>query len=75
MTKHLRLISVVALTACAHSARVPVEATAPVPSPASGDWPTFNRTLAGDRFSPLTEIDRSNVAVSPRVCQLSRCPK
>lgn len=27
-----------------------------------GDWPTFNRTLAGDRFSPLTEIDRSNVA-------------
>jgi len=40
--------------------------TSPAPTPASsvpaGDWPTFNRTLAGDRFSPLTQIDRSNVA-------------
>jgi alcohol dehydrogenase (cytochrome c) len=71
MTKHLRLISVAALTACAHSARVPVEATAPVPSPASGDWPNFNRTLAGDRFSPLTEIDRSNVSRLAVVCRYS----
>jgi glucose dehydrogenase len=29
---------------------------------ADGDWLTYNRTLAGDRFSPLKEIDRSNVA-------------
>ena len=29
---------------------------------ADGDWLTYNRTLAGDRFSPLTEINRSNVA-------------
>jgi len=29
---------------------------------AAADWPTYNRTLAGDRFSPLSEIDRSNVA-------------
>ena len=28
----------------------------------AGDWPSYNRTLAGDRFSPLDEIDRSNVA-------------
>ncbi len=28
----------------------------------AGDWPTYNRTLAGDRFSPLDEIDRGNVA-------------
>jgi alcohol dehydrogenase (cytochrome c) len=27
-----------------------------------GDWPSYNRTLAGDRFSPLDEIDRGNVA-------------
>jgi alcohol dehydrogenase (cytochrome c) len=33
-----------------------------------GDWPSFNRTLAGDRFSPLTEIDRSNVAGLQQVC-------
>jgi len=29
---------------------------------AAADWPSYNRTLAGDRFSPLAEIDRSNVA-------------
>ena len=34
-----------------------------------GDWPTFNRTLAGDRFSPLAEIDRSNVARLRVVCR------
>jgi alcohol dehydrogenase (cytochrome c) len=28
----------------------------------ASDWPAYNRTLAGDRFSPLAEIDRSNVA-------------
>ena len=27
----------------------------------SGDWPMFNRDLAGTRFSPLTQIDTSNV--------------
>src|ERR1700726_4549722 len=30
---------------------------------ADGDWLTYNRTLAGDRFSPLKEINRSNVAL------------
>ena len=29
---------------------------------AAADWPSYNRTLAGDRFSPLAEIDRGNVA-------------
>ena len=31
------------------------------------DWPTFNRTLQGDRFSPLDEITRSNVSSLKRV--------
>jgi len=26
-----------------------------------GDWPRFNRDLAGTRFSPLTQIDTKNV--------------
>lgn len=26
------------------------------------NWPSFNRTLAGDRFSPLAEINATNVA-------------
>src|SRR5687767_9064672 len=29
---------------------------------AAADWPAYNRTLAGDRFSPLAEIHRRNVA-------------
>ena len=27
---------------------------------ADADWLTYNRTLAGDRFSPLKEINRYN---------------
>jgi len=33
-----------------------------------GDWLTYNRTLAGDRFSPLREINRSNVAQLKAIC-------
>lgn len=29
---------------------------------AQTDWPSYNRTLNSDRFSPLRDIDRSNVA-------------
>lgn len=36
--------------------------TNPAPGVAAADWPSYNRTLAGDRFSPLAEIDRGNVA-------------
>jgi len=34
----------------------------------SADWPSYNRTVAGQRFSPLTEITRSNVAQLRQVC-------
>jgi alcohol dehydrogenase (cytochrome c) len=33
-----------------------------------GDWPAYNRTLSGDRFSPLAQIDKSNVAKLQSVC-------
>ena len=29
---------------------------------AAGDWPSYNRDLAGARYSPLTQIDKNNVA-------------
>jgi len=32
------------------------------------DWPGYNRTLAGDRFSPLAEITRVNVTGLKSVC-------
>ncbi len=35
---------------------------------ADADWLTYNRTPAGDRFSPLKEIDRSNVAQLMAIC-------
>ena len=28
----------------------------------SGDWPTYNHDLGGTRYSPLTQINTSNVA-------------
>ncbi len=35
---------------------------------AAQDWPSYNRTLAGDRFSSLREINRSNVAGLHTIC-------
>ena len=37
--------------------------TAPAQT-ADGDWTTFNRTYAGERFSPLKEITTANVGKS-----------
>jgi alcohol dehydrogenase (cytochrome c) len=68
MTKYSLAISALALTACGHASTVASARATPASNVAPGDWPTFNRTLAGDRFSPLTEIDRSNVARLHVVC-------
>jgi alcohol dehydrogenase (cytochrome c) len=46
----------------------PAAAAGPRSSVADADWPAYNRTLAGDRFSPLAEIDRGNVAQLRSVC-------
>ncbi len=37
-------------------------------SPADGDWLMYNRTYAGDRHSPLSQIDASNVKDLQPVC-------
>ena len=39
---------------------VAAQSTQRVPAP--GDWPLYSRTLAGTRYSPLTEINTTNVA-------------
>ncbi|HYM22426.1 MAG TPA: hypothetical protein VEU08_04445, partial [Vicinamibacterales bacterium] len=36
-------------------------AVAQQPSPAAGDWPMYRHDLAGTGFSPLTQVDPSNV--------------
>jgi alcohol dehydrogenase (cytochrome c) len=38
------------------------------PALSASDWPSYNRTLAGDRFSPLDEIDGGNVGQLQTVC-------
>jgi quinoprotein glucose dehydrogenase len=50
----------VAVTAPTAIAQTPSATSAQ--SPAAGDWPMYSRDLAGTRFSPLTEIDATNVA-------------
>ena len=54
---------------CGHPTSGVVAGAAPSASVSAGDWPTFNRTLAGDRFSPLAEIDRTNVSRLGVVCR------
>ena len=66
MTKHTLAIVSLALFGCGQPASVATTSAAPAAAIPAGDWPTFNRTLAGDRFSPLAEIDRSNVASARR---------
>jgi alcohol dehydrogenase (cytochrome c) len=57
------LISAILIAAC-HRTTTP----APLERVPSGDWPSYGRTVAGDRFSPLAQIDRANVARVSEVC-------
>jgi alcohol dehydrogenase (cytochrome c) len=41
---------------------------APMPGTTSLDWPSYNRTLTSERYSPLTQINRDNVAKLKVLC-------
>ena len=41
---------------------------APSTSAAAGDWPSYNRTVNSDRYSPLGEINAANVAKLKVLC-------
>jgi alcohol dehydrogenase (cytochrome c) len=43
-------------------------AEAPLPSGAAGDWPSYNRTLASERHSPLSQINTKNVGKLKVLC-------
>lgn len=69
--------AVVAMSACSgsntekapdttHARSIAAAPSAPMINPE--DWPGYNRTLAGDRFSPLAEITRLNVTEMKSVC-------
>jgi alcohol dehydrogenase (cytochrome c) len=51
------------------AALAPVAAAeAAVPNAVADEWPSYNRTLASDRFSPLTQINTSNVSGLKVLC-------
>ena len=60
-----RCLSVLAVVSCM---RQPMSPSARATRVASGDWPSYNRTLPGDRYSPLSEIDGSNVSRLQSIC-------
>jgi alcohol dehydrogenase (cytochrome c) len=43
-------------------------AEAPLESTAAGDWPSYNRTLTSERYSPLSRINTKNVAKLKVLC-------
>ena len=59
------LIAAVLLAACRGSTSATPSTGEHIPA---GDWPSYGRTVAGDRYSPLAQIDRSNVARLQQVC-------
>ena len=38
--------------------------------PPGSEWPSYNKTLDGQRYSPLTQINKSNVAKLEEVCRV-----
>jgi alcohol dehydrogenase (cytochrome c) len=51
---HWLTAALVALVVCA-------QGVSAAPPPQVADWPAYNRTLAGDRYSPLAQITPANV--------------
>jgi alcohol dehydrogenase (cytochrome c) len=52
----------------AQSLAAPPSSTLPLPAATSSDWPSYNRTLTSERYSPLDRINRSNVAGLSVLC-------
>src|SRR4030095_3991156 len=46
----------------------PAAADTATASTCAGDWPSYNRTLASDRYSPLSEINTKNAAQLKVLC-------
>ena len=60
------MTSAIILSACTSPPIVQPPAVPVAVNP--GDWPAYNRTLSGDRFSPLAEINAANVAQLRTIC-------
>ena len=61
MSKHRYLIAALVAGLSARLTAGLTAAGVEAPATQAGDWPEYNRTLAGDRYSPLAEITAANV--------------
>ena len=61
-TTGIAVVLAVALLSAQRAASPPLRAVSP------DDWPAYNRTFTGDRFSPLSDITTGNVARLRPVC-------
>ncbi len=59
--KYSRLIVLLASAVLFVGSVVAQNSKAVVPKTSPGDWPMYNRDLAGTRYSPLTQINTTNV--------------
>ncbi|RXU29360.1 hypothetical protein B0A91_00070, partial [Pseudomonas syringae] len=50
------------------SAPVAASGVQPANAPADGDWAAYGRSQAGQRYSPLQQINRDNVAQLQQAC-------
>jgi alcohol dehydrogenase (cytochrome c) len=57
-----------AAAAPASNAAAPLSAAAPVVNAVATDWPSYNRTITSDRFSPLAEINTANAGQLKVLC-------
>ncbi len=69
---YVRFLSAPAGTLTTEVAATPVpaapRAAEQTPGAASGDWPSYNKTLTSNRFSDLSQINRSNVGGLTVLC-------
>jgi alcohol dehydrogenase (cytochrome c) len=49
-------------------AALPLPAAAATSSEMASDWPSYNRTLSSDRYSPLKQINKTNVGNLKVLC-------
>ncbi len=61
--------SIISIAAITILAAVSLGAASGLAQTADTDWPVFNGTYTGDRYSPLTQIDTKNVATIKEVAR------
>jgi alcohol dehydrogenase (cytochrome c) len=64
-------VAIGATTVATSAATRPIHTAAVTTTSTNGDWPSYNRDLANDRFSPLANITPSNIARLHQICSVA----